>query len=217
MIIFLDESGDLGFDFNKPKTSKKFVITLWVCDDKEVTDGFKKAVRRTMKNKVNFKKTGSRVVQELKGTGTSLKVKEYFYRYLPVKGWRVCSVILNKPRVFENLRTKHGKKKLYNFLARFILEKVDLSNAGPTVNLVIDRCKDTEEIRDFNNYVANLLEGLLPLNVPLYITHESSHQNAGLQAVDLFCWGLFRKYEFKDSEWYKIFKNAIAVEDEYLR
>ena len=38
MIIFLDESGDLGFDFCKPKTSSKFVITLLVCDNRDAVD-----------------------------------------------------------------------------------------------------------------------------------------------------------------------------------
>jgi len=37
MIIFLDESGDLGFDFNKPKTSCKFVITLLVCQNLDLS------------------------------------------------------------------------------------------------------------------------------------------------------------------------------------
>lgn len=217
MIIFLDESGDLGFDFSKPKTSKKFVITLLVCDDKEALDGFRKAVRRTLKNKVNYKKTGSRIAQELKGMGTTLAVKSYFYRNLPDEGWRLYTVVLNKKRVNDDLRKSHGRKKLYNFLSRFILEKIDLSKAAPAVTLITDRCKNTEDIRDFNSYVENHIEALLPLNVPLNIYHERSHENAGLQAVDLFCWGIFRKYENSDYEWYNVYNEAIVFETEYLR
>ena len=33
--IFLDESGDLGFDLSKGKTSKFFVITFLFCDSKK--------------------------------------------------------------------------------------------------------------------------------------------------------------------------------------
>lgn len=217
MIIYLDESGDLGFDFSKPKTSRKFVITLLVCDGADCADGFRKAVRRTLKNKLNHKKGKMRIVQELKGTNTTLAIKDYFYRQNPDRGWRLYTVALNKNRVEERLRTPHGKKKLYNFLARFLLENVDLSNAAPAVTLVTDRCKNKEEIKDFNSYVANQLESLLPLNVPLNIYHESSQENAGLQAVDLFCWGIFRKYESRDLEWYRSFAKAIAFETEYLR
>lgn len=216
MIIFLDESGDLGFDFNKPKTSRKFVITLLVCNNAECNIGFRKAVRRTLKKKLNHRGNG-RVVQELKGIGTTLAAKSYFYRNLPTDGWRLYTVILNKERVYDTLQKPQSKKKLYNFLARFILERIDLSSAAPAVTLVTDRCKNREEIIDFNSYVANQLEALLPLNVPLNIYHERSHENAGLQAVDLFCWGIFRKYEAGDTEWYEMYREAIAFETEYLR
>jgi hypothetical protein len=217
LIVFLDESGDLGFDFTKLKTSRKFVITLLVCDNVSGCDGFKTAVRRTLKNKLNHRAGNSRVVQELKGTATTLAIKEYFFRQLPPGGWRIYTVVLNKLRVEERLRSAQGKKKLYNFLARFLLEHVDLTQAAPAVTLVTDRCKNKEEIRDFNSYVANQLESLLPLNIPLNIYHESSQANPGLQAVDLFCWGIFRKYEARDEEWYGKFSGRIAFETEYLR
>ncbi len=217
MIIYLDESGDLGFNFSKPKTSRKFVITLLVCDGADSAEGFRKAARRTLKNKLNHKKRNSRVIPELKGTGTTLTIKQYFYRQVPANGWRIYTVALNKVRVEENLQTKYGKKKLYNFLARFIIEQVDLNNAAPAVTLVMDRCKNKEEIKDFNGYVANQLESLLPLNVPLNIYHESSQENAGLQAVDLFCWGIYRKYEALDLEWYQLYQGNIVFETEYLR
>lgn len=214
MIIFLDESGDLGFDFSKAKTSRKFVITLLVCENAEAIEGFRRGVRRTLKNKLNNRKNQS---QELKGTNTTQVIKEYFYRHLSPNGWQIYSVILNKSRVYDNLRSKLGKKKLYNFLARFLLEKVDLSKAGTTVNLIMDRCKNKEEIKDFNSYVENQLQGLLPLDIPLFITHEMSHNNSGLQAVDLFCWGIFRKHEGEDEEWYRVYRSAIAYEGEYLK
>lgn len=213
MVIFLDESGDLGFDFTKPKTTKKFVITLLVCESKDSIDGFKRAVRRTLKNKLNQKKNK---ISELKGTKTTQAVKEYFYRQIPGDGWKIYTVVLNKRRVNDELQKPRSKKKLYNFLARFILEKIDLTNPGSAVTLVTDRCKNREEIKDFNSYLANQLDALLPLNVPLNIYHELSHEDTGLQAVDLFCWGVFRKYEIRDTEWYGIYQGKIAFETEYL-
>lgn len=216
MIIYLDESGDLGFDFSKSKTSNKFVITILVCDGADSISSFKKAVRRTLKNKLNPKNKKNRVVHELKGTGTALSIKQYFYRQIPASEWRLYSVALNKVRVDNHLRSKQGKKKLYNFLARFLLEKVDLTDAAPAVTLIMDRCKNKEEIKDFNSYVANQLESLLPLNIPLNIYHESSQDSPGLQAVDLFCWGIYRKYEKQDLEWYREYSGKIAFETEYL-
>lgn len=217
MIVYLDESGDLGFDFENKHPSKKFVITLLVCESGSITREFRTAVRRTLKNKLNLGKKGSRIVQELKGTGTTAAIKRYFLRQSPKAGWRLYTVAVNKERVDESLRTKHGKKKLYNFIARFLLEKVDLKNPGSAVTLVVDKCKNKDEMADFNQYVANQLEALLPLEVPLNIYHEHSCANAGLQAVDLFCWGIYRKYEHRDLEWYKDYRARIAFETEYLR
>ena len=42
--IFLDESGDLGFDFKKKKTSKFFVITFLFAKDKKVVERMVKKV-----------------------------------------------------------------------------------------------------------------------------------------------------------------------------
>ncbi|MCF6156692.1 MAG: DUF3800 domain-containing protein [Candidatus Brocadia sp.] len=80
MFIYLDESGDLGFDFSKKKTTKKFVITLLVCNSDMARKEFTKAVRRTLKNKLNQKKKNSRQITELKGINTTLEIKRYFFR-----------------------------------------------------------------------------------------------------------------------------------------
>lgn len=216
MYIFLDESGDLGFNFGKAKTSRHFVISLLVCHDKQAQDGFCRAVERTLKNKLNHRKNSSRTVAELKGTATTFAIKQYFFRQLPANGWNIYSVTLNKVRVDELLRTKAGKKKLYNFLARFILEKVHFPGDVRQVSLVVDRCKNKEEIKDFNQYVINQLEALLPLNARLNIDHLGSHESAGLQAVDLFCWGIARKDGQGDEEWYAVFQDKVSFTTIYL-
>lgn len=216
MYIFLDESGDLGFNFGKAKTSRHFVISLLVCQDKQAQDGFRRAVERTLKNKLNHRKNSSRTVAELKGTATTFAIKQYFFRQLPANGWNIYSVTLNKVRVDELLRTRAGKKKLYNFLARFILEKVHFPDDVRQVSLVVDRCKNKEEIKDFNQYVINQLEALLPLNARLNIDHLGSHESAGLQAVDLFCWGIARKDGQGDEEWYAVFQDKVSFTTIYL-
>lgn len=123
---------------------------------------------------------------------------------------------LNKLRVDKQLRSKAGKKKLYNFLARFILEKVHFPANVRQVSLVVDRCKNKEEIKDFNQYMVNQLEALLPLNARLNIDHLGSHESAGLQAVDLFCWGIARKDGLDDAEWYAVYQDKVSFTTIYL-
>ena len=216
MYIYLDESGDLGFDFEKQKTTKKFVITILICFSTESRNEFVKAVRRTLKNKLNHKKNRKRYVKELKGTNTTLEIKKYFFRNIKNGNWSIYTLVLNKFRVIKRLQTKNGKKKLYNFLSHFLLSKLDLTNLYKNVELVVDRCKNKEEIKDFNQYLANQLEASLPLETDLNILHLTSEESTQLQAVDLFCWGIFRKYENADMKWYNEYRNKIVFETEYL-
>jgi hypothetical protein len=65
------------------------VITLLACYNKQVQDGFKTAVNRTLKNKLNHKKIKKREVVELKGSQTTLAIKQYFARHLPIAGWDI--------------------------------------------------------------------------------------------------------------------------------
>ena len=218
MYLYLDESGDLGFNFDKKKSSKKFVITILLCHTDNTRKEFRKAVQRTIKNKIQRSKKNKQVT-ELKGTRTHIDVKKYFLKNVGDEDWSIYSLILNKKRVNKNLRTSRGKKKLYNFLSRILIEELGaiLRNTMGKVELVVDKSKNKEEIKDFNHYLENQLEALLPLNVPLNIFHLHSFQTYELQAVDLFSWGIFRKFEFNDLEWYNCFSNKIDCELEYLK
>ena len=97
--------------FYKKQTTKKFVITLLVCNSDAARKEFTKAVKRTLKNKLNQKKKNS----------------------------------------------------------RYVTERLNLSNVQGNVELIVDRCKNKEEVRDFNQYLINQLEALLPLNTDLNI------------------------------------------------
>jgi len=216
MIIFLDESGDLGFDLSKSGASRKFVITLLVCESESTARAIQIAVKRTLKKKLNHKRANRRFVHELKGTGSIIDVKKYFYRQLPDSGWKLYTVALNKARVKTHLTGKAGKKKLYNFLARFILEHIPLSQTHG-VRLVVDKSKNSADMKDFNGYLKSQLEAMMPLESRLYISHERSQENTGLQAVDLFCWGIYRKHEHGDKEWYQVYEKNISFETEYLK
>lgn len=216
MFIYLDESGDLGFDFTKRNTTRKFVVTFLVCYSRPARKAFEKAVRRTLKNKLNRGKKKTRIVTELKGTKTTLQVKQYFFRHVDNNDWGIYTLALNKRRVNTDLRTKPGKEKLYNYLSNFLLQKLPLTNITGSVELAADKRKNKAEIRDFNQYLSRQLRDFLPQRANLLIRHLSSAEAAGLQAADLFCWGVFRKYEHGDISWYDIFKDKIKFETEYL-
>lgn len=49
------------------------------------------------------------------------------------------------------------------------------------------------------------------------IYHSDSQQSFGLQAVDMFCWGIFQKYERENMEWYTVFaEDKVKFEEGYV-
>lgn len=214
MFIYLDESGDLGFDFTKGGTSRFFVITLLILDDYESNKRLFKAVERTIKNKIRKGKSKKIKTLELKGAKTDASVKKYFFKNLNDAKVRIYSLVLNKARVYEELQA--SKKRLYNFVARLLLEKCPFGEAKNKIILTLDKSKDQKGIREFNQYLLLQLQGLIPIKIPIEIYHAVSHENKGIQAADLFSWGIFRKYERNDVLWYNVFRERIKFEDVYL-
>jgi len=80
---------------------------------------------------------------------------------------------------------------------------------------MVDRSKDTTEIKEFNSYIKSYLQTKLPFNAYFNIDHEDSKKSYGIQAVDVFCWGIARKYEKNDLAWYKEFRDQITFETEF--
>lgn len=110
MFIYLDESGDLGFDFENKKPSQKFVITLLACNNKAAVTSFKTSVRKTLRNKINHKKKNKRIVDELHATSDSITTKQYFFKHIKNQDWCLYTIILNKPRVYDYLTLKKAER-----------------------------------------------------------------------------------------------------------
>lgn len=208
MLIYLDESGCLGFNLSKRGTSRYFTIAILICDSRNESIAFRKAVKRTLKNKIN-RGNKRRKTEELKASQTSIEIKRYFMCNAPKNGWRVYGITINKQNAQPHLTSKVGKVKLYNYLSSVLLKKVQFNDDGSPVTLVLDKSKSKSEIEDFNRYFEHQIQGRLPLNTPLNIYHEDSQANAGLQAVDLFCWGIIRNKSRGDSEWLSEYEKFI--------
>lgn len=209
MYIFLDESGDLGFDFDNKGTPRYFVITLLVCHTKNTVDQLKRAVTRTLKNKINSKNNHS---TELKGINTSVSIKRYFYRHMPTsQDWQLYSIVLDKHLLLNQVDFLPSEHRLYNYLAKEILRQVNFNNLKNHLLLVVDKRKGRKGINEFNKYLTNHLEAIIPLNVIFGISHEQSFENPGLQAVDLFCWGIRRSFEYNDNEWFNDFQDRVLL------
>lgn len=206
--LYLDESGDLGFDFVNKKPSKFFTICVLLVQGFEANRQICGAVKKTIKRKMN------NTNMEIKGSKTSITVKKYFYNKVSNSDFKLYTLTLNKKRVYSSLVNE--KERVYNYIARLVIEKIPFEKAGVRVELIADRCKCKPEIEEFNSYIIRYVQSKLDPKVPLSIYHRTSHEDRGLQAVDVFTWGVFRKYEKKDIEWYSVYKDKIAEDSLYL-
>lgn len=214
MYIFLDESGDLGFDFQNKNPSGFFNITLLVCDTPQTMKTINKAIERTFKNKI-LPKSRHRKIHEIKGTGVTLNAKTYFLKHATKSnGWNIYTIILNKQAELHKLPKSVNTHRIYNMMANNLMKQVNFSRAK-TVNLFIDKSKNRAGIVEFDTMLQVSLDIILPLDVPLNITHMCSQKNRGIQAADLFCWGILKRYEQQETEWYDLFKERITLEQHF--
>jgi len=214
LYLYLDESGDLGFDFVNKKPSKYFVVTILAVEGYETNRLLIKGVKKTLKRKLNPKGKRKRIVAELKGTKTLFEIKEYFFRQVEDLDFSIYSLVLNKRRVYEYLIKE--KSRVYNFVARTVLGKIPLENASLKVELIIDKSKSKPEIVEFNSYIRRELESKIDPTVPFNIYHVDSKEHGGLQAVDMFSYAVFEKYERRRTKWFDIIKGKLRYVSVYL-
>jgi len=214
--LYLDESGDLGFDFVNKKPSKFFTVSILALGSVESNRKLIKAVKVTLRRKLNPKRHRRRIVQELKGRKTTFEAKQYFYRQVKNISFGIYTMTLNKKRLYERLTRE--KSRVYNFIARQVIDKIPFEkNRSNRVELIIDKSKSKPEIREFNSYIRAQIQGRLDPKIALDMYHWNSQETLGLQAADIFCWGIFQKYERKDTSWLDVFKEKVVFEDLYLR
>lgn len=211
--LYLDESGDLGFDFANKKPSKFFTITILALNGIEANRALITATKRTIRKKLNPKNQNK--IHELKGTSTTLEIKKYFYGQIKKIEFSIYSITLDKKRLYKHL-TK-DKERLYNFIARQVIDKIPFEKFGENaIELIVDKSKTKSEIADFNRSIREQFAAKIKPNILINIQHRKSHETHGLQACDLFSYGIFLAYERSKNEWLELFKNKVLLDEIYL-
>jgi hypothetical protein len=212
LYLYLDESRDLGFDFVNKKPSAFFTICVLAIKGRDNDRALANVVRAVAKRKLFM---GSKnTPPELKGTSASKEIKKFFYKKAGHLDFKLYSVTLNKKRVYPQLA--EDKDRIYNYIARLTLEHVNFSDAAVRVIMTVDKSKSRLGVLEFDDYIISQIKALIDPLVPLNIIHVNSHESPGLQAVDMFTWGIFRKYERADLEWFNVFKARICLDRVYL-
>lgn len=205
--IFLDESGDLGFDFQKKKTSKVFVITCLFVENKR---SMEKIVRKTHSE---LKKKYKRRFGVLHAVKEKPITRQRLLKRLSEKDCVIMTIYLNKKRVYTKLQNE--KQVLYNYVANILLDRVYTKKLLPLAKniLLIASRRETNKFlnQNFKNYLNNQITNRYKANVKVVI--EIPREEKSLQAVDFASWAIFRKYEYEDDGYYNLIKNKIVEEN----
>jgi len=205
--IFLDESGDLGFNFKKKKTSKIFVITCLFTKDKKPIEKIVKKTHSELKKKYKRRFGILHCFKEKPIT------RKRLLKRLSEKDCTIMTIFLNKKKVYTKLQDE--KQVLYNYVTNILLDRIYSKKIIPVktmIGLIASRRETNKFLnKNFKNYLNRQVKNHHKIDVKVFIKTPS--QEKALQAVDFVSWAIFRKYEHKDDNYYKIIKNKIAEEN----
>ena len=212
--VYLDESWDLGFDFENKSPSRYFTLTLVVVKSVKDNKQIKKEIEIVLKRKLNKKKS-KRIKEELKWSKTDLSIKKYFYKRIKILDFDIYSITFDKIKVNYNLQK--NKARLYNYFVKLLVDKVDLSWVKHSITIVLDKSKNKAEIKDCNDYLIRHIETKVDLSVTINIEHKDSIEIKQLQTADMFCYWFFEKYNKNNNEWFDIFKEKVKFDELYFK
>lgn len=205
----MDESGDLGFNFKKAKTSKYFVITFVFTKErialermiKKVFKGFSKKDIKNNNGTLHAYKESPRTRQKLLNLFHEKKVAD------------IIVIYLNKRKVYTKLHDE--KHVLYNYVANILLDRVCTKKLIPTnenIKIIASRRETNRFLNDnFKSYLKDQIKNNHKLDIEIEISSTSAEK--GLQVADMISWSIFRKYEHGDDSYYKIIKQEIVEEN----
>lgn len=205
--IFLDESGDLGFDFSKKRTSKFFVITFLITESKKPIEKIIKKTHSELKQKIKRRIGILHAVKEKPIT------RQRLLKRLIEKDCFILTIYLNKKRVYTKLQDE--KVVLYNYVTNILLDRIytkKIISSQKIIELIASR-KETNKFLNENlkNYLCNKVKNKHKAMIDIKI--KSPAEEKSLQAVDFVSWAIFRKYEYGDDSYYNIIKEKIKEEN----
>jgi hypothetical protein len=205
--IFLDESGDLGFDFSKKNTSKVFIITCLFTQDKKPIEKIVKKIHSELKKKFKRRFGVIHSVREQPAT------RERLLRELSHKDCFIMTIYLNKKKVYTKLQDE--KAVLYNYVTNILLDRIYSKKIIPissNIELIASKRETNKYLNNnFKEYLNNQVRNRHGLKINIAIKTPSEEKT--LQAVDFASWAIFRKYEKGDDSYYKIIKGKIIEEN----
>lgn len=208
MDIFLDESGDLGWTFDKPNnnggSSRYITIAGIVIDPNEmkhlnryIADIYRKynLTPKIEKKGPNIDETDSSYI--LNNLNTVVKKAPSF---------RIIAITARKENVYEQLRK--DRNIFYNYMLGVLLP--DVLKKYESVNITIDkRTIKVESGRSFQDYIRVKCWGELNIKTAIECRYDSSDKNEGIWMADWMASFVWRHFENQNSNCFEIFNSSL--------
>jgi len=205
--IFLDESGDLGFDFTKKGTTNYFLITFLFCENRRPLE---KCVKRAY---TMLRKKHKKLGKILHAYTENPITRQRLLKCIAGKECSVLAIYLNKSKVYTKLQEE--KAVLYNYVTNILLDRIFTKKLVPIsqkVTLIASKRETSVFLNEnFKSYLKN--KALNTHRVNLHIEIKTPFEDKALQAADFISWAIFRKYEYRDEAYYEIIRRKIAEEN----
>lgn len=206
--IFLDESGDLGFDLSKQGTSKHFLITFLFVKDSKVLERVVKKTFRSMSQKQVWQHVG--VLHAFK---EHPKTRLRLLKALNETDISILCIYLNKQQVYTMLQDE--KSVLYTNVTNILLSRIFTKKLIPTdeeIHLVASRRETNRFLnKNFMDYLKKQTKDNHKLDIDIAI--KTPEEEKALQVADMASWSIFRKYELNDDSYYNHIKQKIVEEN----
>lgn len=205
--IFLDESGDLGFDFKKKRTSKFFVVTALFVEQKRPVEKIIRKVHSGLRKKYKIRTSVLHAAKE-----ESVNITRVC-RGLVDRHCKLMTIYLDKSKVYTKLRDE--KHVLYNYIVNILLDRImnrRLISKRDGVILIASRRETNKFLNEnFRDYLRRQVKDNHEAEIKVEI--KTPAEEKCLQAVDIASWSIFRKYEYGDDHYYQTLKPIIVEEN----
>jgi hypothetical protein len=204
--IFLDESGDLGFN-PKKKSSKYFLITFLFVKNKRPVEKIIKKVAGNLS-----KKELKRHIGVLHSCKEKPKTRMKLLKLLNEKDVSILFIYLNKQKVYTKLQNE--KQVLYNYVTNILLDRIltrKLISLNYPIKLIASR-RETNKFfnQNFKSYLENQVSNNHKIKIKVEVKTPNSEKC--LQVVDFACWAIYQKIERKNDGYYNLIKQKIVEE-----
>ncbi len=202
----MDESGDIGFNFEKKGSSDFFVVTFLFTENKKTVEKIVKTIHAQLNKKIKRK------IGVLHATNEKPITRKRLLKKLAENDCQIMSIYLNKKKVFTRLQDE--KQVLYNYVTNILLDRIYNKKIVPNnkeIELIASRRETNKFLNEnFKDYLNRQVKD--KHNGAIKISIKTPFEEKGLQAVDFVSWAIFRKYESGDDSYYNIIKNKIIEE-----